>query len=78
MMTEQQIEQWREDRRRVSEQHPGDDAPPMIERALFVLVTTCMVLGDIAMVATLSAVAAATLAALAVALGAAWLWWRSR
>ncbi len=27
MMTEQQIQQWLEDRRRISEQHPGDDTP---------------------------------------------------
>ncbi len=50
----------------------------MIERALFAIVTTIMVLGDIAMVAALSASAAVTLAALVVALGLTWLWWRSR
>lgn len=50
----------------------------MIERALFALVTTCMVLSDVALVAALSAVAAVTLATLVAALGLAWLWWRSR
>lgn len=50
----------------------------MIERLFFLLVASCMVALDVAIIATLSPVAASVLVALLAAYLLAWLWWRAR